>query len=205
MNKAKTKYLAMLGLLLFSMTANATLIDFEVDSSGSCYNFTCSNVQGYDFTFTAGGWAVSDDGNSFFNRNGKALSEGLAGAHGTGNGAPPIEILMTLTGGGTFDLASLDAATGSALFAGNTSIDLVGTLFGGGTVTQTLTASNIWTNYSLSGFTNLTQLVFRNVDADAGISIDNLNSDAAAVPEPATLALLGLGLAGIGFARRKKA
>jgi len=38
-----------------------------------------------------------------------------------------------------------------------------------------------------------------------GFSLDNVSFDEAEVPAPATLALFGLGLAGIGYSRRKKA
>jgi hypothetical protein len=36
-------------------------------------------------------------------------------------------------------------------------------------------------------------------------AVDNLRIETASVPEPTTLALVGIGLAGIGFARRQKA
>ncbi len=41
-------------------------------------------------------------------------------------------------------------------------------------------------------------------DTVGGAAVDNLILDTASVPEPTTIALFGLGLAGLGFARRKK-
>jgi hypothetical protein len=161
---------------------------------------TCS-AQGYDFTFAAGGFGISDDGNPNFNRN---TSSGLAAAAFSGNGAPPVTITMSRTGGGVFDLGSFDAATGFADFTGPYMASVIGSISGGGTVTQDISISVDWSNFVLTGFTNLTQVVFSNAD-EAGISIDNLNTDvaAAAVPEPASILLMGLGFAGFAASRRK--
>jgi hypothetical protein len=107
-------------------------------------------VQGFNFTFSAGGWGiVTDHSNSFFNYN---SSGGLVGAR---LGGSPTLVTMTPSGGGTFSLLALDAATGAPSFAGNTSIVVTGSLQAGRTVQQTLTASTAWLTYSLSGFTNL--------------------------------------------------
>ena len=48
--------------------------------------------------------------------------------------------------------------------------------------------------------------MFRAVGTDdsLGGSLDAVSLSVFSIPEPATLALLGLGLAGLGFARRRK-
>ena len=57
------------------------------------------------------------------------------------------------------------------------------------------------------GYYGFTGIVFDEIrmDANAAMLIDNLQfSTSTSVPEPASIALLSLGLAGIGFSRKKK-
>ena len=50
-------------------------------------------------------------------------------------------------------------------------------------------------------------LQFKNINLGPGIDLglDNVIVEGASIPEPATLALMGLGLAGIGFRRKLQA
>jgi hypothetical protein len=58
----------------------------------------------------------------------------------------------------------------------------------------------------LSGFNDVSSIRIHSVTDPGGLGWDNFQFDVAAapVPEPTSLALLGLGLAGLGFSRKKK-
>ena len=58
--------------------------------------------------------------------------------------------------------------------------------------------------HDLSAFSNVTRIEIVNVTDPAGLVYDDFMFDIADVPEPGTLALLGLGLVGMGITRRRK-
>lgn len=126
---------------------------------------------------------------------------------------------VSVTEGGTaFSVNSIDLAPVLAGGQGTFDVTFIGTLFGSGTVSQTCTVTDgtptALQTCDLSGFNNLVSLQFAQgtnggfyESQISAYQFDNIvlnGSSGPSVPEPGTLGLLGLGLAGAAFARRKR-
>ncbi len=177
----------LLGMTL-SSHVQATVLDFEEFAPGTYFPSPVI-TKGVQFTgnFVVNDYFISGVGN---------YDQGSTGLIPFG-----LEThTMSLVSGLPFNLLSWDMGsfTDSVL-----SLTVQGMFDGGGSISQILTtdALNGYENFVFSNFTALSSVVFT-VGSDSPI-LDNINIEV--VPEPTTLALMGLGLAGISWKRRKAA
>jgi hypothetical protein len=209
------------------VNAADVVIDFEgvvADEDG----FSGANVTPY----TEDGYTLSSDGsedvyhNDIFGALSGANTNGSAifGWCSYCTGAP---YTFTLTGPSPFDLVSIDfAGLGTGGDEGEeeildevlvilqllSPIDVTGFFAGGGSIVQTVNPTDIWSTFLFEGFTDLESVTIQaqfagDIEQGSGdFAMDNIvlaNDTVVTVPEPSTIALFGLGLGGVLFARRR--
>ena len=203
------------GLLVFAggvATAHAAVITFEDQGFVPSPPF---NAQPRNGDLTSGGFFFDMAGpNPVYQlaNNSAGIDNGTTYLVTEGN---PSQVTFSKVGGGPFSLNAFDYAEWQEQGTAR-QISVTGNLVGGGTATPTPLVLTLDLNSSGpdfqtasfgSNWSNLASVVLVGSGATFGslnyFAIDNIVVDAAAVPEPATLGLLGLACASV-FARRRR-
>ena len=208
MRNAKLMMVGCVSLLAATMgQAQATLINFE-DVAVASGTYTT------DGDILSGGFLFDTSTNHSHRANNDATFSAFNGTtwFGIDNFSGTNTLTMSRTTGDIFSLQAIDFAEFFGVPNG-TVVQVTGNVFGGGTLNKTVMLDDIadgagvLNDFQTETFNwaNLTstQFVATAGGGDQWFAIDNIVVNQA-VPEPASLALLGIGLASLGLTRRRR-
>jgi hypothetical protein len=170
-------------------SANATVIDFNGVTGNSGFYGSTYQEEGFQLAATLLYTIRPNDQNrytgttSFYNGNANGIT------------------IVTKVGGGAFSFDSIDLDGFNNQAA---AVTFIGTLLNNSTTSLTFTTNatyGLQTFAFTSAFDNVKSVSW--TQASPFHSFDNIVVNATAVPEPTTVALLGLGLLGFAASRRK--
>lgn len=145
-------------------------------------------------TYSESGFQIAGVAASYLTLDGFG-AEGSGGLFVVANS--PIR--LTAAGGGLFSLLGLDYAAFDTSDP-DASLLVTGLVDGSDSLVETLLLNNLtFTSFSFQSWSNLTEVSFL---ATADFALDNI--EALKIPEPASLALVSVALAGLTLARRRK-
>lgn len=200
--------------LLAASGAHAVTIGFEgVAPAGGQTTGTPYSEGGYTMTGSLDPLII----NGIFSATAFPLNTNGSDVFGWSGSSAPQTISLAEDTNALFSLTSVDASnlilSAFTGFIPGMAIDVTG--FNGASVVATANLAitpDVWMTYSLTGFTGLTSVAFMGTNfPDLDYAIDNIvvgltpPTPATGVSEPGTLAIIGFGLAGLGFMRRKRA
>lgn len=190
-----------MGLALYGLSvsgAHAVMMTFEgvAPAGGSIIPVTPYSEVGFTLTNSLGG-----DTDGIFDSAAPAVNTNGTDIFGWCAYCGDLTITLTMNGGGAFDFVSFDSAV---LETGSNTLDVVGYFSGGGTATTQITQTENWTTQVLN-YVGVTSVDFTFGPTHTvplpDHAFDNLVMN---VPEPTSVALMGIGLAGLAWARRRK-
>ncbi len=220
--QVRKKLMAAMGVLVVSMAGQATAAVISFDPSPAILGPATYGTYFIDGDFHVEAFWFTNTGTASWGTAGGHYHMTTDGAHGNierqhFNTSSQLQgFMIRRTDNQAFSVGSLDYRV-----AGNTSIQgfsptdvqvlIADNVAPSGAVTDWFTAhsaggiTGLWQTLNLSGLGNVTQVF---ISSSASVDFDNIEVGAAvptAVPAPASLALMGVGLLGFVAARRKPA